>query len=44
MAPHEKSCFYADVKKTGEKIGFYFAVFVDLTRFKKEGISMLIMK
>ncbi|KZT57961.1 hypothetical protein CALCODRAFT_495426 [Calocera cornea HHB12733] len=24
--PHGRSCFYADVDKAGEKIGFYFAV------------------
>lgn len=26
LAPHEKSCFYAWVDKSGEKVGFYFAV------------------
>ncbi|EJT98100.1 hypothetical protein DACRYDRAFT_24624 [Dacryopinax primogenitus] len=26
VAPHERSCFYADVDRAGEKIGFYFAV------------------
>jgi len=26
IAPNERVCFYADVDKAGEKIGFYFAV------------------
>ncbi|KAI6008726.1 emp24/gp25L/p24 family/GOLD-domain-containing protein [Pisolithus orientalis] len=26
VAPNERLCFYADVDKAGEKIGFYFAV------------------
>ncbi|EJC99544.1 uncharacterized protein FOMMEDRAFT_170466 [Fomitiporia mediterranea MF3/22] len=26
IAPNERLCFYADVDKAGEKIGFYFAV------------------
>jgi len=26
IAPNERICFYADVDKAGEKIGFYFAV------------------
>ncbi|KAK2459854.1 hypothetical protein APHAL10511_008175 [Amanita phalloides] len=26
IAPNERQCFYADVDKAGEKIGFYFAV------------------
>ncbi|KAI0067534.1 hypothetical protein BV25DRAFT_1905311 [Artomyces pyxidatus] len=26
LAPNERLCFYADVDKAGEKIGFYFAV------------------
>jgi protein ERP2 len=26
IAPNERACFYADVDKVGEKIGFYFAV------------------
>ncbi|KAJ3275575.1 hypothetical protein HDV01_007578 [Terramyces sp. JEL0728] len=26
LAPHERSCYYADSKEIGEKLGFYFAV------------------